>query len=138
VSAPSKLTVESSGVYRTPADVSELRDQAAGSGAQWLEADLAGARDKAALMRALAGALAVPAGFGANWDALADSLQDLGWRSGVGYVLHLRHAARARQALGPEWDRLIEVLRASADAWRLRGKPFLAILDGAAELPRWP
>jgi hypothetical protein len=137
VSVPSKLTGESSGVYRTPANVSELRANAAAGGTQWLDADIANMHDKAGLMRALARALDVPAGFGANWDALADSLQDLGWRSAAGYVLHLRNAARARQALGPEWDRLIEVLRASADAWRLRGKPFIAILDGAEELPRW-
>ncbi len=137
MSAPSRLTAERSGVYRTPADVSKLQEQAAASGAQWLEADLAGTRDKPGLMLALARALDVPAGFGANWDALADGLQDLGWRGAAGYVLHLRNAARARQALGAEWNRLIEVLRASADGWRLRGKPFVAILDDAEKLARW-
>ena len=137
MSDSSKLTAEDSGVYRTPADTFALRSRATASGAQWLDADIGGARDKAGLMRVLAPALDVPAGFGANWDALADSLQDLGWRSAPGYVLHLRHADRARQALGPEWDRLIEVLRATADAWRVRGKPFIAILDGAKELSPW-
>jgi hypothetical protein len=133
----SKLTADRSGVYRTPGETSELRARAAESGVQWLEADVANARDKAGLMHALGRALAVPAGFGANWDALADSTQDLGWRRAEGYVLHLRHADRVREALGPEWNRLLEVLRASAHAWRLRGKPFIAILDGAEDLAEW-
>jgi hypothetical protein len=137
MTAPSKLVADRSGVYRTPGDPSELRARAAASGVQWLEADVANARDKAGLMQVLGRALAVPAGFGANWDALADSTQDLGWRSAQGYVLHLRHADRARDALGPEWTRLVEVLRASADAWRVRGKPFIAILDGAEDLAEW-
>jgi len=137
MSAPPKLTADRSGVYGMPGDASELRAHATRSGVQWLEADIGNVRHKAGLMRVLAEALGVPAGFGANWDALADSLQDLGWRSAPGYVLRLRHADRARQALGPEWDRLVAVLRASAEAWRLRGKPFIAILDAAEDLPAW-
>ena len=138
MSAPSKILPERSGLYRTPLDLSELRAQAVAKGAEWLEADLGAVRDKAGLLSVLAAALRVPAGFGANWDALADSLQDLSWRTAPGYALHLRHAERARQALGPEWDRLIDVLRLSAHAWRQRGKPFIAIIDGAQELPAWP
>jgi hypothetical protein len=117
--------------------VAELRRQAAASGIVWLEADLQGVRDKSGLMQAMAEALAVPAGFGANWDALADSLQDLGWRAAAGYVLQVRHPDTARTALGPEWFRFMQILRESAKAWAMRGKPFVALVDGAAELPAW-
>src|SRR4051812_41424045 len=137
MSAPSKLSVASSGVYRTSADVSELRARAASSGAAWLDIDAGAAQDKAGLMTLLAQTLQFPRGFGANWDALADSLQDFSWRPAAGYVLHVRAADALRQALGGDWGRLLEVLQATARYWTGRGKPFVVIMDGAEELPSW-
>ena len=137
MSAPRKLSVASSGVYRTPADVSRLRARAAASGAAWLKIDGGAAHDKPGLMTLLARALQLPPSFGANWDALADSLQDFSWRPAPAYVLHVAGAEALRQALGADWGRLLEVLQATAGYWIGRGKPFVVIMDGAEELPSW-
>ena len=69
--------------------------------------DLAGAVDKAAIMDAFTRGLALPAWFGRNWDALSDSLRDLGWwPSGVrGRAIVIRGAGR--RDTGTEQDREI-------------------------------
>lgn len=78
----------------------------------------------------LAGALGFPAWFGANWDALEDCLSDLSWRPGAGHVL-IFASHPAGDALGV----LLDVLRASAEYWAGRGKPFFAVLlDPAKKL----
>ena len=124
-----------SGVYRTAADVSRLQSQARASGLAWSEIDLRASPGKHAAIHALAGAIGAPAAtFGANWDALADVLQDLSWVTAPGYVLHLRGDWNASS---DERATLLEVLRASADYWRSKGTPFIVFVDGAAELPSW-
>ena len=85
----------------------------------------------------MARAVAAPAGFGANWDALADSVQDLGWRPAPGYVMHIRHSEGARAALASEWVRFMQILKETAKAWAMHGKPFVVIVDDAADLPLW-
>ena len=138
MSMPSKFAPRSSGVYAAPADMSKLRAQAASSHAVWLELGGERVRDKSGLMSLIAATLHFPPGFGANWDALADSLQDFSWMSAAGYVLHVRHAEALRQALGADWDRLLDVLQATAGYWAERSKPFVVIMDGAEGLPSWP
>ena len=132
---PQLLTTDQSGLYRAPARKAYLRERAGASGAAWFEADLGSVRDKAGLLRVLAHAGAFPETFSANWDALADSLQDLSWRPARGYVLHLRHGEGAAQSLGPDWATLLEILGRTADYWRAHGKPFIVLIDGAAQLP---
>jgi hypothetical protein len=126
---------DQSGLYRTPASIDSLRERAGASGAAWLEADLAFARDKSQLLRTVARAGAFPGTFGANWDALADGLQDLSWRPAGGYVLHLQHGKDAAQSLGPHWPTLLEILRQTAQYWKARGKPFIVLVDEVAQLP---
>lgn len=74
------------------------------------------------LFSAMARALAFPDWFGANWDALEDCLSDLSWRSGAGHVLLLRTYPQG-DALGV----LIDVLRATAEYWAGRKRPFFAV-----------
>jgi hypothetical protein len=133
VSVATTLTPDRSGIYRAPDDISELERRARAGGLAWIAADLAGVRDKAGLMRALAGELTLPRSFGYNWDALSDSLQDLAWRPAPGYVLHLRNVRPARNALGTEWRTLVQIARLAADYWRQRGRPFIVIVDDAEE-----
>jgi len=128
---------ESSGVYRAPADVADLRVCVIESGGQWLEADLKAVRGKLALMDSVAQAARFPAHFGRNWDALADSLQDLAISPPAGCVLMLRGASCARQALGAEWKTLLEILADAAMYWKGRGIPFVVFVDGELELPEW-
>jgi ParB-like chromosome segregation protein Spo0J len=137
VTATTAFTAERSGVYRTPADVHGLRERAVAARLAWLEADLARVRGKAEVLAALAAAAELPAEFGHNWDALADSLGDFSWRPAAGYVLYLRNTAAARRALGAEWATLLEVLREVAREWKARGKVFVALVDDAT-LPAWP
>jgi RNAse (barnase) inhibitor barstar len=125
-----------SGVYRSPPDVSALRARAAQSGAAWVDIDLGSVRDKGGLFAVLARALAFPADFGRNWDALNDSLQDSACMPASAYVLHLRNGEAARQALGREWDTLLAVVRESARFWKTR-KAFVVIVDASTDLPPW-
>lgn len=109
-----------SGVYRTASDAA-IRD-AAGEGA------LAPVRialgPKETLMRNVAAALDVPDGFGANWDALEDSLSDLSWRPARSHVLIFDNP----QAM-PQDDRdvLLDVLQSVAEFWAGEGMPFFAV-----------
>ena len=96
------------------------------------EIDLTKARDKAAVLRAVAGALAFPPTFGHNWDALADHLEDLSWHPANGYVLSIRTAPSTQQALGADWAMLLDILDDAARYWRGRGKAFTVVLDGNA------
>ena len=105
---------ERSGVYRTPVDAAELRDSALAGGAAWTDLDLRAISDKLALLQYLARSLRFPAHFGANWDALADSLQDLQGIPHSGYMLRLFGAAQARRALGTDWATFLEILTETA------------------------
>lgn len=116
-----------SGVYRLS------RPGAAPKGA--LRIELAGVRGKSALLAAFAHALSFPDWFGGNWDALEDCLTDLSWAPGGPIVLLvLGSKSLGRDDLGV----LTDVLAASAEHWRVRGRPFLALFAGGpAELPEW-
>lgn len=137
MTAPALLTAHDSGLYRSPAGIELLRKRAEVSGAEWLSADLKRTLDKAQVLKAIAEACDFPATFGGNWDALADNLQDLSWRPAPGYVLHLRHAAAAAQGLGREWSTLLQILAETAVIWKDRGLAFVALVDGAVDLPAW-
>jgi RNAse (barnase) inhibitor barstar len=138
VSAPPELTPDASGVYGTPADVSGLRERARAGAATWKDIDLGAVRSKKDLMDAFAATLDFPRHFGANWDALEDCLGDPGCLPDGGYVIRLLDAARAQNALGEEWDTLIEILRESATWWKGRAKPFVVLIDsGDEQLPAW-
>jgi RNAse (barnase) inhibitor barstar len=97
-------------------------------------ADLAGCLDKSELLRRLADALKLPAGFGQNWDALVDSLRDLGWLHGIGHALLLDHANDLRQAAGKDFDILLAILHESASFAIGQQRPFFAFLS----LPEHP
>jgi hypothetical protein len=131
---PSTLKPERSGVYRTPADTDSMRGL---PGMRWVDISVGADAGKDSLMRSFADALALPHTFGANWDALADALQDLPWEGVDAYVLHLCIAGDAAAALDAAWPTLLEVLATTATYWRNRRKSFVAFVDHAARLPQW-
>jgi hypothetical protein len=137
VTTPHLLNPARSGVYHAPAHVDAVRALVAGGDALWLEVDLERARGKDDVLQAFARVCEFPATFGRNWDALADALQDLSWLPARGYVVHLRNGTSAARALGLQWATLLEVLEAASHYWKARGKPFVALVDGAAELQPW-
>jgi Barstar (barnase inhibitor) len=105
-----------SGVYRASA-AQAIEDATGGSAL-----DVATIDAGASVFDAMARALDFPEWFGANWDALEDCLSDLSWRAGEGHVLILRG-----YPAGDELGVLTDVLRATAEYWAGRGKPFFAI-----------
>ena len=118
-----------SGVYRTASDAG-LRD-AAEAGALALVRIALG--PKATLMRNVAAALEVPAGFGANWDALEDSLSDLSWSSASSHVLVFENPDAMPQG---DRDVLLDVLQSVAEFWAGEGRPFFAVfVDPQRRLP---
>jgi hypothetical protein len=106
-----------SGVYRASAP-DAIIDATRGSG---LDVVVIDAREN--LFDSMARALGFPDWFGRNWDALEDCLSDLSWRQGSGHVL-IFSGYPAGDALGV----LLDVLRAAAQYWAGRGKPFFAVL----------
>ena len=96
-------------------------------------ANLEAAADKTALLDAIAAALQFPGGFGANWDALADSLGDLSWLPAPGYVLLLDHCGELRERAPDDFDTLLEILDEAARAHAGHGVPFWSVLPHAPE-----
>lgn len=81
-------------------------------------------------IEAIAAALAFPAWFGGNWDALEDCLSDLSWREAGGHVLLLEGGAA-----GDELGILADVLRSAAEFWAAHGRSFFAVfIDPRREL----
>jgi hypothetical protein len=136
VNQPRGIGPERSGIYRTPEELAQLRRSVALTGGIWFALDLDEARDKAQLMELFERTCRFPANFGANWDALADSLQDFSWCPACAYVFHLRGAAALAARSPSEWATLFEVLAESAAFWCSRGKTFVVFAD-VAELPAW-
>jgi hypothetical protein len=120
-----------SGVYRTPGDA-EILDALRGGTPRTSRIDLAGVETKKVLLSRIADALRFPGSFGANWDALEDSLKDLSWLAGAGHVLVFGGSEDLPAA---DRDTLLQVLGAVAAFWREQGEPFFAVfVDPAARL----
>ncbi|WP_037635782.1 barstar family protein [Streptomyces katrae] len=104
---------------------------AAAEKAGWttLRVDLAGVRSKAELMRRWGAALAVPAWFGGNWDALADALIDLSWLPQVpGRLVVVTSWSSYAGARPGDWETLQEVLEGALEYWRDAEDGALAVL----------
>ena len=136
VSSP--LDAACSGVYLPPPAPGRLRQAAARAGLVDFSVDLAQVRDKARFLAVCAARLGFPPSFGNNWDAFADSLQDFSWRAAKGYLIHFRHASAFAKAAPQDYATALEILRAAAEFWKERGTPFIALIDGAPDLPRLP
>ncbi|MFJ1868955.1 barstar family protein [Streptomyces sp. NPDC088097] len=94
---------------------------AAAEAAGWttLRLDLDGVRGKTALMRSCARALRAPEWFGANWDALADTLRDLSWLPPApGRLIAVTSWQGYAHERPDDWETLREVLEEAVDFWR--------------------
>lgn len=107
-------------------EAAEALRQAQAAGWRVFEVALPERADKSALLAALARAIQAPPEFGANWDALADALQDLSWLPEVtGYALVLRgEVSGLNREERSIWHR---ILADSAAFWRAQGVPFQVI-----------
>jgi RNAse (barnase) inhibitor barstar len=100
-----------------PLDAGALAHWARESGQRFIDVDLADARDKKSVLRAIGRALDFPAYYGANLDALYDCLTDLPEHEGIsGWVIVLRHLPTA--ALDEEQrDALLDVFRDALESF---------------------
>lgn len=126
---PKSLNIESSGVYLAARAMAPLRRAAAQSKLAWFDLDLDGVDGKARLLAVFAQRLHFPDPFGANWDALADCLQDFSWWRAAGYVINVTHARHFALAAPQEFSQLLEILRLSTIYWREHGRIFLVLID---------
>lgn len=135
---PKGFSAKHNGIYRMPADAGKRRAAAQSAGLRWSVIDLRRARGKRALLGAFARALVFPDTFGGNWDALADSLQDLSWLPEPGWVLVLRGTADFAAAAPDDYAVLLEILGAAADCRRQQRRIFIVLADVTAGLPALP
>jgi hypothetical protein len=121
---PELTDLEQAGVHAWSGDVQALIHAATAAGLRHFVADLQGVNSKADLMKSLASGLKLPAHFGSNWDALADSLEDDDWLGHTGAVIVLQHAGAYRKAHEKDWSTLEDIFAEAADYWRDLRKPF--------------
>ena len=95
--------------------------------------DLEGCFDKGEFLDRIARALAFPAWFGRNWDALFDCISDLAWRPAPGYVLVFEHAAALQHTEPEVFDTALAILSDAAVSWQERGIPFRVFVSASAE-----
>ncbi len=130
------ITAAANGIYR--ADAATLRDATRSAGCSWVELELADVTDKLSLLCVMAAGLQFPEGFGANWDALADCLQDLSWLPGRGCVLVLKDNAGLAAAAPVAHDTLLKILAAAAADWQRRQRVFVVFAGFPPTLPAFP
>ena len=115
-------------------DLERLARTAARDDLQVCRIDLHGCRDRHALLQRLALALALPASFGHNWDALTDCLRDLGWLPAWGHVLLFEHADGLRHAAPADFEILLGILDDAATFAGEQDQPWFAFLALPDEL----
>jgi RNAse (barnase) inhibitor barstar len=90
--------------------------------------------DKRTFLTQLAHALHLPAWFGMNWDAMADSLTDLRWEPGSTQVVWLKDMRRFARRSPPEFETALAVFE-EASLWWLDHDVHLLVLVGTDRLP---
>lgn len=133
-----KLSAALNGVYRMPANASALSDVAHSAGCAWVELELNRVVDKATLLGVMATGFHFPDGFGANWDALADCMQDLSWHPEQGWVVVLRDSAGFAAAAPAVHATLLKIFEVVAADWRRRGRVFVVLTGSPSTLPVFP
>ena len=103
-------------------EVHDLRRWAHDAGHRFVFADLQGCSDKAGVLRAIGQAFDFPRWFGANLDALYDSLTDL--PDAPGYVVLLDDLPYTKLFGAEERDAVLEVFRDATEALADRGVAF--------------
>jgi hypothetical protein len=124
------LEVSRAGSYTLGCDLDALRASAAEAGVMLFEVDLKGIKGKQKFIHALASAIVVPPGFGANWDALADVLCDLSWMGETrGFVLLLRNVSATLGLSAHDREIAQDILADTTLYWQQRRLPFWVFYD---------
>jgi len=129
---------ERAGVHHLPqGKLDELVKGAGAAGCAVLHADLARVHNKEAMLAAVAKALRFPSWFGANLDALADSLADMGWLPAEGYVVILDHCDAIHGRAEPDFVAMLQVFQDAAEEWREQNVPLWCLVDMHADGIAW-
>lgn len=141
-SSPDKaLVAADNGIYLSPDSSAPLRERALGQRVAWCEIALDRVSGKNQFLDHCAQSLQFPAGFGGNWDALADCLEDLAWQPPAGVVIHWRHGAAFAKSTEAHAIAL-EIFAAAASYWKTKGRIFMVLIDedscGKHRLPAFP
>lgn len=110
--------------FVTSEDLDPLGDAAGMQGLRVCRISLAGYSDREALFDRLTASLQLPADFGRNWDALADSVRDLSWLKAPGFILLFDHAEDMRAASEDDFDELLDIMEEAVDYWQDEASPF--------------
>ena len=110
--------------FVTSEDLDPLGDAAGMQGLRVCRLSLADYKDREVLFDRLTQALRLPADFGRNWDALADSMRDLSWLKATGYILLFDHAEGMRDTNEEDFDTLLDILEEAVDFWQEASAPF--------------
>ena len=144
MTASTSLQPDQSGVFLISRAVPAMRRALQGTHTAWLKVSLQGVHDKAGFLAACASDLDFPGHFGGNWDAFADLINDFSWMPAHAYVLVFEQADEFALEAPDDYATALEILRAAADAWRVRNRPFVVVLDyappgaGLEHLPEAP
>ena len=114
--------------FVTADDLGALAAAARDAGLLSRHIDLLGCGNKATLLLRIAVALDFPMSSGRNWDALSDSLRDLQWLPGKGYVLLFEGAGDLHSIDEADFDTLISILDEANAEWTARKVPFWSFL----------
>jgi hypothetical protein len=130
------------GVYAAPHALAAWRDAAAAQGLAWCDLDLSGISTKPAFLARAAAALCFPEGFGHNWDALADCLEDLSWQPSVGVIAHWTGGGEFSRRASEDYSIALDICAAASSYWQARSRVMLVLLDaqsrGGRALPALP
>jgi len=99
--------------------------------------DLSRARDKQGLLEAVGRDMAFPEWYGCNWDALADCLNDLGWRPAEGYMVLLEHCDLIQGRAAGDLVTALQIFGEAATNWREQGIALWCLVDMQADGIAW-
>lgn len=133
--SPSLLTLFdgqlSPGIWGTPRIPNNAADQAFQHGWYPIEVCLAASTSKGELLDLLAEAAAFPSYFGKNWDATAECLEDMSWRTAPGYLFLLRRAEEFQLGQPALSEILRDVLGETIEHWTSLGVSCYALWETA-------
>lgn len=126
------------GVHHLPhGSIDDLLAGARAAGCLVFRIDLAATRSKDEMLNAIGRALRFPEWFGHNWDALTDSLLDMGWLPATGYMVILDHCDGIHGHAEGDFVKLMQIFQEAAATWREDGVPFWCLVDMQADGIAW-
>jgi RNAse (barnase) inhibitor barstar len=128
--SPSLADPVRAGVFQLTGDAREIVRLAEAGGLAVHRIDIGRVHDKSGFLRMLAQSLNFPQSFGANWDALSDSLKDLSWTDAPGWVILLEKSKHFCAGHGSEFSEAMDIMVETADFWRGEGRPFWTLIGG--------